>query len=196
MIVRRRAVEEGEWVLLHGAAGGVGSLALQLAVANGASVIGVAREHHHEWLRRLGARACLDYRSEDVTTQAQLIAGHKLDVIIDCVGGETVSRSLDAVRSFGRVACIAGLGGDLDGILDLNITLHGVLVRPDRARLQAIAALADAGKLQATVDQVLPLEQAVLAHRRLDTGHGHGKIVLQVRPDEPSRSASASQRKG
>jgi NADPH2:quinone reductase len=185
MIVRRLAVEPGEWVLLYGAAGGVGSLALQLAVANGASVIGVARAHHHERLQRLGAHACLDYTRVDVPRQAQLIAGRKLDVIVDCVGGETISRSLDAVRPFGRAASIVGLRGDLDRVLDLNVTLHGVLVRPDRARLEDIAALADAGQLRALVDQVLPLEQAVLAHHRLDTGHGHGKIVLQVRP-EPS----------
>lgn len=183
MVVRRLAVTRDEWVLLYGAAGGVGSLALQLAVASGASVVGVARAHHHPWLRQLGARACLDYTRDDVTAQAQAIAGRRLDVIADCVGGETLARSLDAIRPFGRVASIASLRGDLDRLLDLNVTLHGVLVRPDRARLQTIAALAADGLLRPLVDQVFPLEQAALAHRRLDSGHGRGKLVLQVHPE-------------
>lgn len=185
LIVRRLAVRAGEWVLLYGAAGGVGSLALQLAVARGAAVIAVGRTHHHAWLQQLGAHACLDYTSGDVPARAEAVAGRKLDVMVDTVGGETVARSLEAVRPFGRVASIAGLQGDLDRLLDLNLTLHGVLVRPDGARLRALSELVEAGGLRPLVDEVLPLEEAAAAHRRLDSGHGRGKVVLQVRP-EPS----------
>lgn len=182
-IVRRLAITQGEWVLMYGAAGGVGSLALQIAVAQGAQVIAVARTHHHELLSALGAVACLDYTTQDVLAEAQAIAGRKLDAIADFVGGETLAHSLTAIRPYGRVASIAGLSGDLDQVLDLNLTLHGILVRPERTRLMALDALIAPGALRPIIDQVLPLEEAAQAHRRLETGHGQGKIVLAVREE-------------
>lgn len=81
-IIRRLAVTRGEWVLLYGAAGGVGSLALQMAVAQGAHVIAVARTHHHALLAELGAVASLDYTTRDIPALAQAIASRKLDVIV------------------------------------------------------------------------------------------------------------------
>lgn len=182
-IIRRLAVTRGEWVLLYGAAGGVGSLALQLATAQGAHVIAVARTQHHGLLTELGAAACLDYLHQDVPAEAQALAGRNLDVIVDLVGGETLAKSLAALRPYGRAASIAGLAGDLDRLLDLNLTLHGVLVRPERSRLVTIASLAEAGTLRPIIDQVLPLAEAPHAHRRLETGHGYGKIVLAVREE-------------
>ena len=182
-IVRRLALTQGEWVLVYGAAGGVGSLALQIAVAQGAQVIAVARTHHHGLLSALGAVACLDYTTQDVLAEAQAIAGRKLDAIADFVGGETLAHSLTAIRPYGRAASIAGLSGDLDQVLDLNLTLHGILVRPERTRLVALDALIAPGVLRPIIDQVLPLEEAAQAHRRLETGHGQGKIVLAVREE-------------
>lgn len=182
-IIRRLAVTRGEWVLLYGAAGGVGSLALQMAVAQGARVIAVASRQHHALLTELGASACLDYTSQDVPGEAQAIAGGKLDVLVDLVGKETLARSLVALRPYARAASIASIAGDLDLLLDLNLTLHGVLVRPERSRLAAIATLISAGTLRPVIDQVLPLAEAAYAHRRLETGHGHGKIVLAIREE-------------
>ena len=183
-IIRRLALSQGEWMLMFGAAGGVGSLALQIAVAQGAQVIAVARSHHHGLLSALGAVACLDYTTQDVVAEAQAIAGRKLDTIADFVGGETVARSLAALRSYGRVASIAGLSGDLEQLLDLNLTLHGILVRPERTRLLALDALIASRGLHPIIDQVLPLKEAAQAHRRLETGHGQGKIVLAVREEK------------
>lgn len=183
IIIRRLAITQGEWVLIHGAAGGVGSLALQIAVAQGAHVIAVARTHHHALLTQLGATACLDYTIQDIPTAAQAIAGRKLDIVIDLVGGETLAHSLAALRPYGRAASITSLSGNLDLLLDLNITLHGILVRPEQSRLAAIATLASTGILRPTIDQVLPLAQAPQAHQRLETGHGQGKIVLAVREE-------------
>lgn len=184
-IIRRLAITQGEWVLLYGAAGGVGSLALQMAVAQGAHVIAVARAHHHALLTDLGAVACLDYTNQDVPAEAQAIAGRKLDAIVDLVGGETLSQSLTTIRPYGRAASIASLAGNLDLLLDLNITLHGVLVHPEQTRLVAIATLISTGALRPIVDQVLPLEDAAQAHRRLETSHGQGKVVLAVRAERP-----------
>lgn len=187
LIVRRLAVAAGEWVLLYGAAGGVGHYALQLAVAQGAKVIAVARIEHHALLQQLGAAACLDYTSQNVVVGAQAIAGQKMDAVVDCVGGSTIAQSLAAIRPFGRAATITSLQGDMeqwDLLVDLNLTLHGILVRPDRQRLEALAAMVARGTLHPIIAQVLPLEAAAHAHRRLETHHGHGKIVLQVRRDQ------------
>jgi NADPH:quinone reductase-like Zn-dependent oxidoreductase len=82
------------------------------------------------------------------------------------------------------VASIAGLSGDLDLLLDSNLTLHGILVRPERTRLLALGELVASGRLRPIVEQVLPLEEAALAHHRLETGHGQGKIVLAVREEK------------
>ena len=184
LIVRRLGVTAGEWVLLYGSAGGVGSAALQLAVAQGAQVIAVARAEHHPLLQALGAAACLDYTSEEVVREAQAIAGGKLDAVADCVGGATIVQSLEALRPFGRAATITSVQGDQaqwDLLLDLNLTLHGILVRPEKPRLAALSTLVARGALRPIVAQVLPLKEAAEAHRRLETGHGHGKIVLNVR---------------
>jgi NADPH2:quinone reductase len=125
-----------------------------------------------------------------VLAEAQAIAGRKLDALADFVGGETVARSLPAIRPYGRVASIAGLSGDLEQLLDLNLTLHGILVRPERARLLELDALIASGELHPIVDQVLPLEEAAQAHRRLEAGHGQGKIVLAVREEKMQFAAN------
>ena len=181
MITRRLALTRGEWVLLFGAAGGVGSLALQLAVSQGVHVIAVARAQHHSLLNALGAAACLDYTTQDVLAEAPAIAGLKLDAVADFVGGETLAQSLAVMRPYGRVASSVGVRGDLDRLLDLNLTLHGILVRPEQRRLEALARLVSNGALRPIIDQVLPLEEAAQAHRRLESGHGPGKIVLVMR---------------
>jgi NADPH2:quinone reductase len=180
-IVRRLALTQGEWVLMYGAAGGVGMLALQMAVAQGAQVIAVARAQHHALLQELGAVACLDYTTQDVLAEAQAIVGRKLDAVADFVGGETLAQSLGVIRPYGRAASTAGVRGDLDRMLDLNLTFHGILVRPEQTRLEALDMLVSTGALCPIVDQVLPLEEAAQAHRRLESGHGQGKVVLWVR---------------
>jgi NADPH:quinone reductase len=150
-------------------------------VAQGAQVIAVARAHHHALLQDLGAVACLDYIAQDVLAEAQAIAGRKLDAVADFVGGETLAQSLGVIRPYGRAASTAGVRGDLDRMLDLNLTFHGILVRPEQTRLEALNMLVSTGALRPIVDQVLPLEEAAQAHRRLESGHGQGKVVLSVR---------------
>lgn len=155
--------------------------ALQMARAQEARFIAVARSHHHPLLQNLGAVACLDYTTQDVLQEAQAIAGHPLDAIADFVGGETLARSLGCIRPFGRAASIAGIRGDVDESIDLNLTLHGILVRPNQARLDLLRTLVDTGAVRPIIDQVLPLAEAAQAHRRLESHHGQGKIILQVR---------------
>jgi NADPH2:quinone reductase len=158
----------------------VGSLAVQIAATRGARVIAVASAHHHAILRDLGAEACIDYHDCDVARAAQEIAG-VVDAVADFVGGDTVARSLVALHPYGRAATIASLHGDLDLALDRNVTIHGVLVRPDRSVLDRLREMVDAGTVRPLVDTVLPLEGAPEAHRRLESGHGRGKVILRVR---------------
>lgn len=180
-VVRRLRVQVGETVLVHGGAGGVGSFAVQLAKAAGARVIATAGPENQETLRRLGADVCLDYRKDDVPAAAlRETGGAGVDAVFSTVGGDTVTRSLPAARPFARLATILGVSGDLTPLYQRNQELHGIMLVREGARLRALAALVDQGKLAPIVEAVLPLEQVGEAHRRLDSGHGRGKIVLEV----------------
>ena len=180
-IVRRLAVRPGEVVLVHGGAGGVGSFAVQLAKVAGARVIATAGKDNQETLRKLGADVCVDYRREDPAAVAlRETAGAGVDAVFSTVGGDTVGRSLAATRPFGRLATILAPGGDLAPLYPRNLTLHGVFLVREGQRLRELARLAEQGKLVPLVDAVLPLAKVADAHRRLDSGHGRGKIVLEV----------------
>ncbi|HLS90179.1 MAG TPA: zinc-binding dehydrogenase, partial [Limnochordia bacterium] len=83
-------------------------------------------------------------------------------------------------RPFGRMATVLDPSGPLERLALKNLTLYGILITPDATRLEAMTRLIEHGKLRPLVDRVLPLEEVQEAHRRLDTGHGRGKVVLQV----------------
>jgi NADPH:quinone reductase len=186
-IAGRLAVGRGEWLLIHGAAGGVGSLAVQIAVARGARVLASASARHHAWLASLGVTACIDYRERDVAEAALELAGGPIDAVADFASGEALAGSLSALRPHGRAATVVSLAtaepSAWDAAFDRNVTLHAVLVRPDRGALLALAAMVEQGSLRPVIDRVLPLEDVAEAHRRLETGHGRGKIVLRLRGD-------------
>jgi NADPH2:quinone reductase len=179
VVVRRLAIGARQSVVVYGAAGGVGSYAVQLAAHADAEVIAVASRRHHPLLRQLGAGRTYDYTDVDVEAAIAAEVG-EVDAVADFVGGETISSSLRILRSGGKAATVCGLNGDLDLAIDKNITLYGVLVRPDRRRLEALAALLDDGKLRPIVRCELPLDQAAEAHRLVQSGHGQGKVVLRI----------------
>jgi NADPH:quinone reductase len=180
--LRRLRLEPGEWLLIHGAGGGVGSFAVQIGAASGARVIAVASGRHHELLAELGADACVDYTVEDVGEAVRRIAGGEVDAVADFVGGEALASSLPLLRDRGRAAEIVEMAGDLELLIDRNQDFHGVLFNPaDPEPLLAVAAELDAGTLRPVVSEVLPLEQAAEAHRMLEAGHRQGKLVLEVR---------------
>jgi NADPH2:quinone reductase len=179
--VRRLQLRVGETVLIHGGGGGVGTFAVQIAKAMGARVIATAGPSSQETLRQLGADVCVDYtRTDPVKAALAETAGQGVDAVFSTVGGETVFRSQAAARPFARIATILGFEGDLTQLYLKNQTLHGVFLTREGARLRELAALVDQGKLSPVVDAVLPLEQVADAHRRLDSGHGRGKVVLDV----------------
>jgi NADPH2:quinone reductase len=180
-VVRRLAVRPGETVLIHGAAGGVGTFAVQFAKAAGARVLATASAPNHGTLRDLGADVLIDYRGQDAAAVALAETGGRgVDAAFDIQGSSLVSRCLPAVRPFGRVACILAPEGDLSLLYQKNIALHGIFLTREGARLEEMRPLFERGQARAIIDQVLRLERVAEAHARLDTGHGRGKVVLRV----------------
>jgi NADPH2:quinone reductase len=170
----------GEWILVHGAAGGVGSLFVQLARARGARVVASASGRREPLLAGLGVEVFLDRHRGDVARRARRAVGQELDMVADLVGQGTLAASLPVVREGGRAGSIVELAGDLELAVDRNITLHGVLVRPSRVVLDALAATVEAGRVRPVVDQLLELADGRAAHERVETGRGQGKVVLRV----------------
>jgi NADPH:quinone reductase-like Zn-dependent oxidoreductase len=170
------ALEEGETVLVHGAAGGVGHFAVQLAVAAGARVIGTARARNHDFLRELGAERCIDYEHEDF---AAVLGRGQVDAVVDVVGGETQERSVEVIREGGRLASIV-MPPDRDRFAAHDIAARYVFVRPDADELAALGAMFDAGQVRVHLHAQIPLDDAAQAHELVEAGHPHGKVVLTI----------------
>jgi NADPH:quinone reductase-like Zn-dependent oxidoreductase len=173
-------VRTGEWLVICGASGGVGTDAIQLAKHAGARVIALASVHNHTLVRSLGADIAIDYHDGDLGAAIADAVG-PVDAVADLVDADMAVRSLDWLRPGGRLASVSSLIGDFDAAIDKNLTIHGVLVRPDAARLTALAALIDAGHLRPVVTREYPLEQVAAAHRELERRHTSGKLVLAIR---------------
>jgi NADPH:quinone reductase and related Zn-dependent oxidoreductases len=176
VVVDTIQLQEGDDLLVHGAAGGVGHLAVQIAKARGAKVFATARSEQAEKLTELGVDRVIDYRSENFEDVVQ-----DLDAVIDCHGsyGE---RSLPVLRPAGMLVSVPS--GVSQELLDLatqsNRRATGFLVEPDPVGLAGLSRLIEAGHLQVLVDRVFDLEQAAEAHRLAEAGHSGGKIVLWV----------------
>ena len=177
-LVDTAGVGEDDRVLVHAAAGGVGHLAVQIAKARGAHVIGTARAGKHDFLRDLGADEPIDY-----TAQAFEEAASDLDVVLDLVGGDDHGlRSLQMLREGSLLIAIP------EGVSDAVATAAdeqskratALLVEPDAAGLESLAALADGGRLRVVIEESFPLAQAAEAHERLQSGRARGKVVLTL----------------
>lgn len=169
--MERVGLGDGETVLVHAAAGGVGAFAVQLAVARGARVIGTASERNHDFLRSLGAEP-VTY-GEGLADRVRDLAPEGVDAALDYVGGDAVDVSRQLLGDPSRVASVADQGVREKGG-------HLVWVRPDPVDLAHLADLADAGRLTVNVDAALPLEDAAEAFRRSASGRTRGKLVLDV----------------
>jgi NADPH:quinone reductase-like Zn-dependent oxidoreductase len=164
----------GQKVVIHAAAGGVGSFAVQLAKWKGAHVIGTASERNQSLLRELGVDEPIDYhktRFDDVV--------HDVDVVLDTIGGDTQHRSWGVLKKGGILVSI------LSPPSQEEAAKHGarpgyVFVQPNSAELTEIAKLVDAGKVKPVVETVLPLAEARRAQELSQTRHTRGKIVLKV----------------
>ena len=167
-------LKKNQKVLIHGAAGGVGSFAVQLAKWKGAHVIGTASAKNQSFLRELGVDEAIDYaktRFEDVV--------HDADVVLDPIGGDTQSRSWKVLKKGGFLVSIVAQPSTEEA------TKHGVRsalinAQADTSVLSEIAELIDSGKLKPIVETVLPLSEARKAHELNEGGHARGKVVLKV----------------
>ncbi|MFD3501321.1 NADP-dependent oxidoreductase [Streptomyces sp. NPDC058678] len=176
-LVENADLRPGQRVLVHAAAGGVGHVAVQIAKARGAYVIGTASAGKHDFLREIGADEAIDYRQTDFAE-----AVNNIDVVLDTLGGETSVKSLRVLRPGGIVVSILPVGSDdfHEEAERLGVRALRMLVDADRAGMRAIVDLVEQGKLRATIAGTFPLADAAEAHALGDTGRTTGKLVLTV----------------
>jgi NADPH:quinone reductase-like Zn-dependent oxidoreductase len=170
-------LEKGQSVLIHGAAGGVGSYAIQFAKWKGAYAIGTASGAHLQFVKGLGADEVIDYKSqrfEDVVKD--------LDVVLDTVGADTFDRSWAVLKPGGTlVTTVAHILGGAEKAH--GVSAKSFITQPDGGELAQIAAIIDQGRVKPMVTTVLPLEEARKAQEISESRHAMGKIVLRVAED-------------
>lgn len=180
LVVDLAKAHEGQRMLIHAGAGGVGHLAVQLAAYFGARVIATTSSNNVSWLRELGAEEVIDYsttRFEDRVSD--------VDVVIDLIGNvrdNTGTRSLATLRHGGLIISVPtgghpGLAAEAE---EAGVRWSGYSVSPDAACLAIISRLIDSGDLHVHVSEIYPLDEASEAHAHLERGHTRGKIVLEV----------------
>ncbi|HKT04935.1 MAG TPA: NADP-dependent oxidoreductase [Rugosimonospora sp.] len=175
-LVDTAGIGPGQRVLVHAAAGGVGHLAVQIAKARGAYVLGTASAAKHEFVRGLGADEVIDYTSVDFA-----VAVRDVDVVLDTLGGEVTTRSLSTLRPGGILVLIVGAGAAstlAPAAAERGVRVAGLLVEPDHAGLAELSRLVQDGQLRPAVAATFPLAQAAQAHELGETNRTAGKIVL------------------
>ncbi|ANP56973.1 NADPH:quinone reductase-like Zn-dependent oxidoreductase [Streptomyces griseochromogenes] len=171
VLVKALEVERGETVLVHAAAGGVGSLAVQIAVHLGARVIGTAGEHNHDFVRGLGGEPVA--HGEGLADRVRALVPEGVDAAFDTIGGETLKTSADLLAPEGRLASIA----------DSEVLSYGgryCFARADAEDLTKLSRLAEEGAVSVHVQETFPLERTADAHRLSQEGRTRGKIVVTV----------------
>ncbi|QBS45655.1 NADP-dependent oxidoreductase [Nocardia sp. CS682] len=176
-LVDNAALDAGQRVLIHAAAGGVGHFAVQIAKARGAYVIGTASAPNHEFLRSLGADEVLDYRTTDIAE-----AVRDVDVVLDSIDDDNSLRSLRTLRAGGLLVTLRAAGAvDLVAAArEVGVRAIRMLVEHDHAGMRALAGLVESGALRPTIAGTFPLAEAAKAHALGDTGRTVGKLVVTL----------------
>jgi len=167
-------LQAGQTVLILGASGGVGSFAIQLAKDKGATVLAVASEQNAAYMQELGADFTIDYKKGPVGEAVKSLVPAGVDLIFDCINGDTLTQSLSALKPGGTLVSILYDGKGLDP----GIRFHYVFVEPNSQQLDELRQLADAGKLKVQVAKTYPLEATAEAFNQIDSHHTTGKIVI------------------
>lgn len=171
----------GDTVLIHAGAGGVGCFAVQLAKAAGARVLATGRSENADLIRSLGADEVIDYRSVRFEDEVnRLTDGRGVDAAYDTVGGDTIARSINCVRSYGKLATVVSVSGSINGMQIRNQTLYFGFMERTRDKIRALSTLASRGQVRPLIDSTFPLERVADAHRKLESGGMRGKIVLTI----------------
>ncbi len=184
-LIVRAALRVGESILIHGGAGGVGHVAIQLAKAVGARVFTTVREANFEFARSLGADGVIDYKTEDyVDVIMRKTGGRGVDVVFDTIGGDTLSRSPDTLAQLGRVVTIVDTAQpqNLIQAWGKNVSYHFVFTRQNRGKLDELSTLIERGQLRPHIGAVYSLVDIPLAHARLESPNNgvQGKIAIAV----------------
>jgi NADPH:quinone reductase-like Zn-dependent oxidoreductase len=174
-LVETAELGPGQTILIHGASGGVGHLAVQIAKARGAIVIGTASAAKHEWLQSLGADQLVDYSEAEVKDAASGV-----DVVLDLVGRHENLGELKTLRDGGLLLAIPNGASEeaKHEAAKRGIQVAELLVEPDGHAMQEIAAMVKGGRLKVELDRTFPLEHAAKAHELLESGEVRGKLVL------------------
>ncbi|MFP7726102.1 zinc-dependent alcohol dehydrogenase family protein [Lysobacter sp. D1-1-M9] len=184
--VTRAQLAVGETILIHGGAGGVGTLAIQMAKAMGARVITTARTEHHAFVRELGADEAIDYTLVDyVDAVAEITQGKGVNVVFDTIGGDTLTRSPLALADLGRVVSLVDISApqNLVEAWGKNAAYHFVFTRQNRGKLDALTRLVERGQVKPVIGAVFPLARMGDAHHLLENGAQHslrGKVAIDV----------------
>jgi NADPH:quinone reductase-like Zn-dependent oxidoreductase len=168
-------LEKGQTVLIHGAAGGVGHVALQLAKSRGARVVGTARGRDRDYLLELGIDTHVDFeatRFEDVVRD--------VDVVLDTLGGEVQRRSWGVMKKGGILVSLRTTSDTQENAKAHGVRAQRILVRPEAEHFARINELVEAGQLRPTIAAVFPLKEAKEAQEQLKRGPTRGKLVLEV----------------
>ena len=187
----RASLQEGESILVHGGAGGVGHVAIQIAKAMGAKVFTTLRKQDFAFARRMGADVLIDYETENyVDAVMRETDGRGVDIVFDTIGGDTLTRSPDVLAQLGRVVTIVDI--DQPQVLiqawGKNASYHFIFTRQNRGKQDELSALVERGQLRPHVGAVYPLADISLAHARLESRNNgiQGKIVIEVVPSNSS----------
>ncbi|MFK8251931.1 zinc-dependent alcohol dehydrogenase family protein [Ancylobacter terrae] len=195
-LVTRVSLRVGETILIHGGAGGVGHVAIQVAKAIGAKVFTTVREDNFEFARRIGADVVIDYRKENyVDAVLRETDGRGVDVVFDTIGGDTLSTSPNALAQLGRIVSIVDTAQpqNLIEAWGKNASYHFVFTRQNRGKLDELTTLVERGQLRPHVGAVYALEDLPQAHALLETPNNglRGKIAIAVNPSAGTTRARA-----
>lgn len=187
MLYTRAQLKINQTVLVHGGAGGVGIPTIQLAKAMGATVFTTARSVHHAFLKELGADHIIDYEKENyITTILALTDNRGVDVVIDTIGGNTLSESGKVLSQMGQVVTLVDIETpqNLIHAWGKNATYHFVFTRQNRNKLDELTRLIESGKLKPVLTKVFPLQEIAKAHSLLEFKDSdknfYGKIGIRV----------------
>lgn len=181
-LVTRGNLQVGESVLIHAGAGGVGSIAIQLAKTIGAYVFTTCSSKNKDLVEELGADRVIDYKNEDYTAVINKeTGGLGVDLVLDTIGGKTLQHSPEVIRIGGRLVSIVDIETpqSLLEVWSKNLTVHFVFTPQYRAKLDALRKLIERAQLRPMINSILPWEQVVKAHQTLERGGTRGKVVLQ-----------------
>jgi NADPH:quinone reductase-like Zn-dependent oxidoreductase len=174
-LVDHMSLQPGQKILIHGGAGGIGSLAIQIAKNIGGYIATTAAVEEADFVKSLGADEVIDYKSQDFS---QLLQDY--DAVFDTVGGETNQKSYQVLKDGGvLVSMLEAPNEELVKAKNIQYTQQGS--QATQERLTKVAELVDAGKLKVNIDKVFSLDQAGEAVEHWRSGHPKGKVVIQVK---------------